>query len=529
MLRFLRTKTKVILWVVIAAFVGTIFMFWGMKFGGNDNAGVIIAEVDGEPIYTEEYYNSVEELRKRLGGNLSEKEDEEREKLMKKYALENLILSKYKMKRTRQLNITAPPDEIIGSIKQSFRNEDGSFNAEAYNNTIERYPASYLKNIENNIRQEILLGKFDSLLSDGVLASEAELKMYFLDTYRTARFQQILIDPGKYLRPDEMTAYYRDNQETFTVPGEIKSRHILIKIDEDADTALAAQAEAQINGILKQIREGASFEEMAKKNSQDGSASKGGDLGWLKRTQLVKEFADAAFALKVGEIGGPVRTQFGYHLILVEDKKPDKVNPFDEVKDEIKALILAGKPELIERAETEANQIYDMLKADPSSFDRLAQQRSDAPSRSRNGDLGFIPRAGFDENYPEDVLKGLRRELIDERTVHADLDPIFNLKKGDFSKVLKSPIGMHIVRCLDVKPYDEGQYLAEKDKALASYLKYKGSAMKYLWEKNLKNKVKIKINDPELEKLYFKDDAADKADGAGEDTGAKTAAPVSKS
>ena len=118
---------------------------------------------------------------------------------------------------------------------------------------------------------------------------------------------------------------------------EIKASHILITYrspDGKEDTTAAL---AKIDSILTQIKNGADFAEMAKEYSQDpGSKEKGGDLGFFKRRQMVKEFDNAAFNLKVGEVSGVVKTRFGYHLIKVTDQK--KYPSFDADKEELKKL-----------------------------------------------------------------------------------------------------------------------------------------------------------------------------------------------
>jgi len=112
------------------------------------------------------------------------------------------------------------------------------------------------------------------------------------------------------------------NKLSETVPVQVKASHILIKVDENAaaDAVTAAQARAQ--DILSQLEKGADFAELAKKYSEDtGSKDSGGDLGWFGRGDMVKEFEDAAFALKKGKISNLVRTSYGFHIIKVTDKR----------------------------------------------------------------------------------------------------------------------------------------------------------------------------------------------------------------
>ena len=125
---------------------------------------------------------------------------------------------------------------------------------------------------------------------------------------------------------------YQTNLDQFRTPERVKARHILIKTmdkPKEEQDKLAAKA----GDLLKQLRGGADFADLAKKNSDDpGSAQKGGDLDWVTRGQTVKEFEDAAFSLKPKEFSNVIKTQYGYHIIQVLEKEPAKVKPFEEVK-----------------------------------------------------------------------------------------------------------------------------------------------------------------------------------------------------
>lgn len=113
---------------------------------------------------------------------------------------------------------------------------------------------------------------------------------------------------------------------------EVRARHILVQTEEEAKAA------------KKKIDGGKSFEEVAKEMSKDpGSAKQGGDLGYFTRDKMVKEFADAAFGMKKGEVSGPVKSGFGYHIIKVEDVRKITPPPFSELKDQLRAKLQGQK------------------------------------------------------------------------------------------------------------------------------------------------------------------------------------------
>ncbi|MBU5635388.1 peptidylprolyl isomerase [Geomonas sp. Red69] len=129
----------------------------------------------------------------------------------------------------------------------------------------------------------------------------------------------------------EMQDYYNKNKDKFKSDAQIRASHILVK------------SEALAKEIEKQLKGGASFEELAKKNSIDGAAPKGGDLGWFSKGSMIPDFEKVAFGLKDGETSGIVKTQFGYHIIKKTGSRPAGVRTLDEAKDEIKAALAPAK------------------------------------------------------------------------------------------------------------------------------------------------------------------------------------------
>jgi peptidyl-prolyl cis-trans isomerase C len=172
--------------------------------------------------------------------------------------------------------------------------------------------------------------------------------------------------------------YYEANKDKFSAPEQVKVRHILIKVSPDATEQVKTDAKNKIQSILQEARNGADFSELAKKDSQCPSAQQGGDLGYFTRGQMVKPFEDAAFALQPGQISDVVETEFGYHIIYLDDKKPSKQMEFDEVKDRIKEALTN---EAIDKALAdwlkplkESASIKIMLKSD-------AEPQKDSPEQ----------------------------------------------------------------------------------------------------------------------------------------------------
>lgn len=148
-------------------------------------------------------------------------------------------------------------------------------------------------------------------------------------------------DLGKKAKPTqkEISKFYDDNKDQFTVPESVHVRHILITINKEDDDKVKAEKKSKIEGLRKQIVEGADFAEIAKKNSDCPSKENGGDLGSIKRGQTVKPFEDAAFTQEIKAIGPVITTEYGYHLIQVLEKNAPKTVALDEVKEKIAAYL----------------------------------------------------------------------------------------------------------------------------------------------------------------------------------------------
>ena len=151
--------------------------------------------------------------------------------------------------------------------------------------------------------------------------------------------------PGGVQQPtqQEIEAYYNAHKSEYSVPEQAKSRHILIQVPPGADAKTDAAAKAKAEDILKQLQKGANFAELAKKYSDDpGSKDSGGELGFAQRGHMVPEFDKAIFTQKIGDIE-IVKTQYGYHIVQVEERTPAHTQSLSEVLPTIQATLLRQK------------------------------------------------------------------------------------------------------------------------------------------------------------------------------------------
>jgi peptidyl-prolyl cis-trans isomerase D len=257
---------------------------------------------------------------------------------------------------------------------------------EAYINFVQQAFGGQLSRaeFENQVKSDMELSRLQSLITGGVSVSDnavreayktqgtkvkfdyavisaddirktinptdAELEKFFNDSKaryasaipETRKIQYVAFDasnlPGgkPQVTDAEIQAYYNQHRDQYEVKDQVKVRHILIAVPQGADAKTDAAAKAKAEDLLKQIRGGANFAELAQKNSDDpGSKAQGGELGWLDRGKTVPEFDKAAFSLPVGQTSDIIKTQFGYHILQVEDKKTAHMRPLDEVRSEI--------------------------------------------------------------------------------------------------------------------------------------------------------------------------------------------------
>ena len=166
---------------------------------------------------------------------------------------------------------------------------------------------------------------------------------------------------------EDARKYYSENQQQFEIPEQVRASHILIKpdtSDPNVEPALAkAAAKAKAEELLKQIKDGDDFAELALANSGCPSSARGGDLGFFSRGRMAPAFEEAAFALEVGQVSDIVETQFGYHIIKVTDRKDASATMFEQKKDDILKLLTQTRQaelakEYIESLKAQANIVY---------------------------------------------------------------------------------------------------------------------------------------------------------------------------
>ncbi|MFL6620270.1 MAG: SurA N-terminal domain-containing protein [Povalibacter sp.] len=205
---------------------------------------------------------------------------------------------------------------------------------------------------------------------------------------------------------DELKDYYEQVKERFESPERRRARHILITTGEGVDDA-AAQKKA--DEIASQVKGGGDFAALAKQNSKDpGSAAQGGELGWAQRGMFVGPFEDALFSMNPGEIRGPIKTQFGYHIIQLEEVEKGKLRSFEDVRPELEADYRKDRSQTI--FYDESQKLADLSFSSLTELDSVAKQLHlpiktvKGFTKEGGGELGADPGV-IEAAFSEEVLE----------------------------------------------------------------------------------------------------------------------------
>ena len=244
----------------------------------------------------------------------------------------------------------------------------------------------------------------------------------------------------------ELQTYYNQHAAQFEVKPQVKVRHILITVPSGADAKTDAAAKSKAEDLLKQIKNGGNFADLASKNSDDpGSKTQGGELGWLDPGKTVPEFDKAAFSLAPGQTSEVIKTQFGYHILQVEDKKTAHKRSLDEVKAEILPVLEQQKAGAAEQ--NFANQL--VAQAKQQGLDKAA-----AAKGLKVITTDFVPQNG--------IIPGL-----------ADGSPLltqaFTATKGGAPTAVPTSDGFAIFQVVDIKPAHAPEYANFKANILIDY------------------------------------------------------------
>lgn len=240
---------------------------------------------------------------------------------------------------------------------------------DAYKRKYERMSIDYLAFSEVDLRNKVTVS--DDEIQKRYESTKSTRQQPERFSYRVVVLSKDRVASTINVTEQELRTEYNGAIDNFRTPEQVHARHILLKTDgksDDEKKKLLAKAE----DIVKQLRGGADFADMAKMNSEDSNASAGGDLGTFGKGAMEKPFEDAVFALKPNEISNPVTTRYGYHIIQSTEKIPSKVTPFETVRNELENELKAMK--LDEAMTKSVEQLQVELAKTPAEASAVAQK-----------------------------------------------------------------------------------------------------------------------------------------------------------
>lgn len=409
-------KLSWVLWLVIIAFIA--FYIPDLIRGPSN----IVARVDGEPIYIADFQQALQQqtayYQSVSGGNLPD--DFLQQMQIREIVLESLIRDRLILAAARDQGLSVSAREIQARIMEyPMFQEDGIFiGPDRYKQMLQVNGVSF-EDFEGQIHNEVLFEKFTELVSNGVTVTNREIEDAYQRANEQAQFDffivssaglepevsELLTDEGirvlfeenifDYRVPErrrvsfavieteairesvkldeqDLRTAYAASIEEFTIPEEVRARHILFRLPPEPDEETIAETSSAAQEILREIRNGADFSTLAEENSDDtATATSGGDLGWFRRGRMTPEFEEVAFSLKIDETSDIVQTPFGLHIIRLDGSRPEQVRPFEEVRAQLDQRIT------FERSEEIADQRAEELRVEVlrrTNFEDLAAQ-----------------------------------------------------------------------------------------------------------------------------------------------------------
>ncbi|MFZ1947985.1 MAG: peptidyl-prolyl cis-trans isomerase [bacterium] len=393
MLAQLRQSTKVILWIVIIAFVGLIFVVWGMNLSrsGGLEAG-IAGRVNGERVTTEEYRNAVTNERAAYYQDKGRRSSTQAEEEINQKAWDSLVQNRILWNQVALERLTATDEEVFLELQanppafvraQPVFQTDSVFDPEKYLQALQD-PQYDFRPLEQYIRATLPIQKLQEYMVSAVRVTEDETNLLLSMLEEKAAISYVKVSAATDVRDvpadasdSDVSAYYASHSEEFKVADKRKFRYV--KFDKAPSAEDESYASARIQEALDLVNEGESFEEMAAEYSDDeNTGPRGGDLGWRRRGQLSGALDSAAFSLAPGQVSGIVRTPNALHVLKVDERRT--TDGIEEVRVRHILAKLEASPSTIEQLRVESAEFAEMAR--DKDIDRAASEQGLSPSDS---------------------------------------------------------------------------------------------------------------------------------------------------
>jgi peptidyl-prolyl cis-trans isomerase D len=416
--------------------------------------------------------------------------------------LDEMVLQRALVIQAKKMGIEVS-DAELGQTLQSipWLVQNGSFiGMDRYQDVIYQQTGMSVAEFEAELRNKLVQDKIRGVVTDGVEVPPQEVLQEFQHRNAKAKIEYVLFDPSQFIKAvrvssEALEAFFKKDPDRYKLPEQRKVRYVLIDpdhvrgqvkvTDEEArqyytqhlsdyrisdrvkvahilfKTAGKAPAEAatiekKARDALNQIKGGANFADLAKKYSEDTSASNGGELGWVVRGQTVKEFEDTAFSMKPGQVSDLIKTVYGIHILKLEDKQTAHLQSFGEVKDSI--LVELEKQRVADAQDRLADDLLRGLRLKPDAFEEVVRK------------AGLEPQVSPLFRYGQAVADLGSGDTFENLA--------FQLHKGEVGTPISVPKGQAIIQLADIVPEHvptleevraraEEDYRTEQSKVLA--------------------------------------------------------------
>jgi peptidyl-prolyl cis-trans isomerase D len=433
-------KHKRLLEIVLVVLIVPPFALFGVDwyFRGGDGTDQV-ARVGGTRITQQEFGQALrqrqEQLRQMTGGKVDQAMLDSPE--VRRAVLEQLIDERVSYSAALKSGITVPVAELQSAIVDipAFKDSNGKFSPERYRDLL-RAQGMTEGAFESSLRKDMIINRNRELFAGTAFLPNAVVDRLYKLRKQQREVSQLVLEPGQYagqvkVSDAEIKAFYDAHKQEFELPEKVKleyvmltqeaalkqvsvsdeelkkafeergsqlqkpeerrASHILIAVPQSATPEQKNKAKEKAQALFAEAKKSPkNFAALAKKNSEDpGSAVEGGDLGWAPRGRMVKPFDDAMFGMKAGDIVGPIETQFGYHIIKLNEIRAAETPSFEALKPKLEEEVRKAKAARLfaQQADEFANLVYDQ----PDSLKPVVEKFKLTPQTT-----GWVTRQGGD-------------------------------------------------------------------------------------------------------------------------------------
>jgi peptidyl-prolyl cis-trans isomerase D len=448
MLQQIRDKITGWFAAVFLGAIAVVFVFWGIQFESSSN--VAAAKVNGESISAEQVRRAWQQRQSELQQAMRDELPPALVKEEQTKLLNDTVRREVLLQHVNKIGYRVSDQAIVRQLEQiPALQVDGKFSRDRYAVLLRQQGTSEAE-FESEFRRDLEIGQLQNAVGVSAFATPGEVKRRLELEGETRDIEYVTLPVARFaaqavVNPADVTAMYEKNKasykspetvslqyvqikladvaasvpvteeglrqhyeevapERFQAPERRRARHILIESGSDD-----AAAKKKADDVHAQAKAGADFAKLATQYSDDpGSKGQGGELGWATRESFVKPFSDALFAMQVGEVSGPVKTQFGYHVIQLEEVEAPRQRGFDEVRVELETEYRNDKAQAIfyEQSQQLADESFASLSELDSVAKKLGLQVQTVETYTRKGGGPFgTDRKVIKTVFSDDVLQ----------------------------------------------------------------------------------------------------------------------------